>query len=119
RDGLQLHAIEEGNSEGELIVFVHGYPDDSEVWDGVVEDLVEDFHILRYDVRGAGLSDVPQQRADYLMPELVADLLAVVDATAPDKNFHLVGHDWGSIQLWEAVTDPALHERIRSFVSAS
>lgn len=119
RDGLQLHAIEEGNSKGELVVFVHGYPDDSEVWDGVIEALVDDFHILRYDVRGTGLSDVPAHRQDYLMAELVADLLAVVDATAPDKPFHLVGHDWGSIQLWEAVTDPSLAGRIRSFVSAS
>jgi len=119
RDGLRLHAVEEGNQYGPLLVFVHGYPDDKEVWDPVIAPLLDEFRILRYDVRGAGLSDVPAKRDDYLMPELVADLLAVVDAVKPEGTFHVIGHDWGSIQLWEAVTDPIASERIASFVSAS
>lgn len=119
RDGLRLSTIEEGNLEGPLVVFVHGYPDDKTVWDGVVSLLREDFRILRYDVRGAGFSDVPTTTKEYHLRELTADLEAVVDAVAPGESFHVVGHDWGSIQLWEAVTDPSFQERIRSFVSVS
>lgn len=119
RDGLRLHATEEGDLNGPIVVLVHGYPDDSEVWDGVAGQLASEFRILRYDVRGAGLSDVPRKRADYRMKELVADLLAVVDAVEENASFHVVGHDWGSIQLWEAVTDPIASTRILSFVSAS
>src|SRR5205085_10360535 len=36
---------------------------------------------------------------------------------------HLVGHDWGSVQLWDAVaveaTDPRLRGRVASFTSIS
>lgn len=119
RDGVRLHALEEGNREGPLVVLVHGYPDDLTVWDGVVGLLSDAFHILRYDVRGAGLSDTPKRRRDYAMVELKDDLLAVVDTIRPGGSFHLVGHDWGSIQLWETVMDPVASQRVLSFVSAS
>ena len=32
---------------------------------------------------------------------------------------HLIGHDWGSVQAWSAVTAPALDGRIASFTSIS
>lgn len=119
RDGVRLRAVEEGNPECPIVVFVHGYPDDLSVWDGVVEQLLDDARIVRYDVRGAGLSDAPKKKSAYLNHELTQDLLAVVDAVEEGACFHLVGHDWGSIQLWDAVTDPDLVHRILSFVSAS
>lgn len=119
RDGLRLNVYEEGNREGPLVVFVHGYPDDKHVWDGVVSLLRNEFRMLRYDVRGAGFSDVPTTTEEYHLRELTADLEAVVESVAPGESFHVVGHDWGSIQLWEAVTEPGLQDRIRSFVSAS
>lgn len=119
RDGVRLHVVEEGNAEGPLVVLVHGYPDDLRVWDGVVALLADEFRIVRYDVRGAGLSDTPEAVREYALSELRDDLVAVVDAVEPGADFHLVGHDWGSIQLWESVTDPVLSKRIRSFVSAS
>jgi pimeloyl-ACP methyl ester carboxylesterase len=57
------------------------------------------------------------------MRHLVSDLVAVLDAVAPDRRVHLVGHDWGSIQLWDAVvrsgTDPRLRGRIASYTSIS
>ena len=44
---------------------------------------------------------------------------AVVDAVSPERPVHLVGHDWGSIQAWAAVTDPSLGDRFASFTSMS
>ncbi|TDH40634.1 alpha/beta hydrolase, partial [Mycobacterium eburneum] len=32
---------------------------------------------------------------------------------------HLLGHDWGSIQGWAAVTDPALMPKVGSYTSIS
>lgn len=118
-DSLQLAVWEHGDPANPTVVLVHGYPDTHKVWDGVVRLLRGDHHVVVYDVRGAGASDVPADRAGYDLAHLVADLVAVVDATAPDSQVHLVGHDWGSVQLWEAVCTRALGDRLASFTSMS
>jgi pimeloyl-ACP methyl ester carboxylesterase len=38
---------------------------------------------------------------------------------SPDRPVHLVGHDWGSIQGWEAATSDALLGRLASYTSIS
>jgi pimeloyl-ACP methyl ester carboxylesterase len=98
---------------------VHGYPDNHTVWDGVVARLADRFHVVTYDVRGAGESDKPKGRSAYLMAQLVDDFTAVIDAVSPAAPVHVLAHDWGSIQCWAAVTDPRLAERIASFTSMS
>ena len=87
------------------VVLVHGYPDQHDVWDHLVARLpLADWHVVTYDVRGAGASDVPARRADYRTDRLVDDLVAVLDAVLDEGGAaHLVGHDWGSVQLWDAV----------------
>jgi NAD(P)-dependent dehydrogenase (short-subunit alcohol dehydrogenase family)/pimeloyl-ACP methyl ester carboxylesterase len=51
------------------------------------------------------------------MPHLIADLAAVIDVVSPDEPVHVVGHDWGALQGWAAVTDPRTRDRIASFTS--
>jgi len=101
------------------IVLVHGYPDTHAVWDRLVEQLADDFRCVRYDVRGAGASSRPGATSAYRLNELQADLEAVIDWASPEAPVHVIGHDWGSIQSWEAVTDPRLAHRISSFTSIS
>jgi pimeloyl-ACP methyl ester carboxylesterase len=96
---------------------VHGFPDDHHVWDGVVEELGERFHVVTYDVRGAGGSAAPRGRRHFGLDQLEADLLTVVDAVSPGAPVHLVGHDWGSLQSWHAVTGDLLHGRLASYTS--
>ena len=38
---------------------------------------------------------------------------------SPDDAVHVVAHDWGSVQTWEAVSRPRANARIASFVSVS
>ena len=116
-DGLDLAVYERGT--GATLVLVHGYPDDHSVWDGVAEVLETSFHVVQYDVRGTGASDAPLRREGYAMPQLAADLRAVIDAVSPEEPVHLAAHDWGSIQSWEAVTDPAMRDRLASYTSIS
>lgn len=120
--GLDLAVFERGTPDtGPTVVLVHGYPDTHVVWDAVAERLADRFHVVTYDVRGAGASGTPQRRADWDLELLVADLAAVADACAPGRPVHLVGHDWGSIQSWEAVCAPApsLAGRIASYTTIS
>ncbi len=101
------------------LLFVHGYPDDQSVWDAVAERLAGTFHIVTFDVRGAGRSTVPAKLSAYSLEELSADIAAVADAVRPDGAVHLIGHDWGSIQAWEPITDPKLLNKFKSFTSIS
>jgi pimeloyl-ACP methyl ester carboxylesterase len=117
--GLSLFVTEDGEPQRPTILLVHGFPDSSAVWDPVVERLRDSFHVVRYDVRGAGLSDAPASRSGYALPLLVKDMVAVARAASPDRPVHLVAHDWGSIQGWEAVTTPGLTDRFASYTSIS
>jgi pimeloyl-ACP methyl ester carboxylesterase len=117
--GLSLAVTEAGEQESPAVLLVHGFPDTSAVLDPVVERLADSFHVVRYDVRGAGQSGVPATRAEYALPLLVEDMVAVVEATCPEKPVHLVAHDWGSIQGWEAVTTAAVASRFESYTSIS
>ncbi|GGU26339.1 alpha/beta fold hydrolase [Nocardioides albus] len=118
-DGLRLAVHERGSADAETVVLVHGYPDNHSVWDGVAEVLAERFHVVAYDVRGTGESGVPDSTAGYRLAQLSADFRTVVDAVSPDAPVHVAAHDWGSIQTWESVTDPALRSRIATYVSIS
>ncbi|MGN6694606.1 MAG: alpha/beta fold hydrolase [Aquihabitans sp.] len=118
-DGLDLSVQERGDPTDPTVVLVHGYPDDHAVWDLVGSRLADRHHVVTYDVRGAGTSDVPDRQDQYGLEALVADLAAVAEAVAGGEPVHLVGHDWGSIQGWAAVTEPSVADRFASFTSIS
>lgn len=112
--GVRVAVYERGDPSATTVLLVHGYPDNSTVWDAVADRLAERFHVVTYDVRGHGESAEPRTSAGYRVEELVADLLAVTRAVA-DGPVHLVGHDWGSVQAWPALE----HGAFRSFTSIS
>ncbi len=118
-DGVQLAYTAWGDPQKPTIVLVHGYPDNSEVWHPLVEYLAKDFHLVAYDVRGAGQSSRPTGRDAYRLSHLMNDFIAVIDRFSPHRPVHVVAHDWGSVQSWESVTEPALRGRIASFTSCS
>ncbi|HEY1830787.1 MAG TPA: alpha/beta fold hydrolase [Acidimicrobiales bacterium] len=117
--GLDLFVGERGDAEHPTVLLIHGFPDTSAVWTPLAERLSADHHVVTYDVRGAGRSDVPTKRADFDLALLVQDVAAVADAVSPSKPVHLVAHDWGSIQGWEAVVTPGLDGRFASYTSIS
>ncbi|TYB49132.1 SDR family oxidoreductase [Actinomadura chibensis] len=105
--------------EGPTVVLLHGYPDTGAMWDEVAEHLAGRFRVVVYDVRGAGASSSPSDPLDYRLDALMGDLLAVLDGVGAAGPVHLVGHDWGSVQGWEAVIGDRLRGRIASFTSIS
>ncbi|WP_026425032.1 SDR family oxidoreductase [Actinokineospora inagensis] len=116
---VALAVFTEGDPGSPTVLLVHGFPDTHALWDGVAERLAGDYHVVRYDVRGAGESTAPRRRSSYRTDALAEDLFAVADAVSPNRPVHLVAHDWGSIQSWAAVTSPRAAARIASFTSVS
>ncbi|MGA8986552.1 alpha/beta fold hydrolase [Aeromicrobium sp.] len=121
---VHLQVRVEGPDDGPVIILVHGFPDNQRVWDRIVPLLTPTFRVVTYDVRGAGGSTAPRSRSGYRISRLVGDLVAVMEHVQPDGGaVHLVGHDWGSVQLWAAVmresSDARLTGRILSYTSIS
>ncbi|CAM4005773.1 SDR family oxidoreductase [Kibdelosporangium persicum] len=114
---VSLAVYEQGDPADPTVLLVHGYPDDHTTWDGVAARLASQFHVVTYDVRGAGASTRPRAVSDYQIPHLVSDLFAVMDEVSPTRPVHVVAHDWGSIQAWYAVTSGTA--RIASYTTIS
>ncbi|QGK70538.1 alpha/beta fold hydrolase [Allosaccharopolyspora coralli] len=119
RDGVELAVQEHGDPQRPTVVCVHGYPDDHELWNGVVGRLAERFHVVTYDVRGAGQSGHPTQREAYRLEQLQDDFAVILDRVSPDAPVHLLAHDWGSIQSWYFVSNDPTRQRVRTFTSIS
>jgi pimeloyl-ACP methyl ester carboxylesterase len=116
---VELAVTSWGDPRLPSVLLVHGYPDTRGVWCDVAPRLAEQFHVVAYDVRGAGESGVPDDLAGFDLDCLCDDAIAVLDATCPGRAVHLVGHDWGSIQGWELVSSARSRERFASFTSIS
>ena len=122
---LAVHAYTELDPQRATILAIHGYPDNHHVWDRVAQELIDRYpgryNIVAYDVRGAGSSSAPSHRSGYRFPHLIADVAAVIEHLGRSgvDRVHLLGHDWGSIQGWAAVTDTDLANAIGSYTSIS
>ncbi|WP_181698018.1 SDR family oxidoreductase [Nocardia sp. GTS18] len=116
---FDIAVFEYGDPAGETVVLVHGWPDTHHLWERVIPLLADRFHVVAYDTRGHGASTRTQRTADFRLDELAGDFYAVIDAVSPDRPVHVLAHDWGSIQLWEAVCEPQAAERVASFTSVS
>lgn len=116
---VRLAVFEHGDRSAETVLLVHGWPDTHAVWDEIVPLLAENFHVVTYDTRGHGASPLPGPKEMFTLELLADDAVAVAQAVSPDRPVHLVAHDWGSIQLWEAVCRPDATEWFASFTSIS
>jgi pimeloyl-ACP methyl ester carboxylesterase len=83
----------------------------SPVWNHFLRELTGDFHLIRYDERGNGLSDWKVD--DFSLEALVCDLETVVDAAGLDR-FPLLGISQGcAVSIAYAVRHP---ERVTRMV---
>ena len=78
--GVRIHYKIEG--EGPALVLQHGYTQSLERWYqcGYVDALKSHHQLILIDARGHGASDKPHDRAAYVWPVGVMDVLAVLDA---------------------------------------
>lgn len=108
--GVQIHAVEAGDPEGEPVVFLHGLTDTSRSFAPVIERLATlrpDLRLIAIDQRGHGASSMPRDPACKAAPErcfsiedFARDVVATLDALEIDRA-HLVGHSMGGLVAQE------------------
>ena len=91
---LVLHFKENGPANSPTIVFANSLGTDLRIWDGVAARLGSGLRVLRYDLRGHGLSEAPS--APYALDDHVGDLAALMDSRGV-KSALLVGLSVGGM----------------------
>ncbi|KAG9292476.1 hypothetical protein G9A89_001549 [Geosiphon pyriformis] len=87
-DGLKIYAEEIGDPQQPTIIFLHGYLGTRLVWEPqfASKSLRENFHLVRWDERGCGASESPNNITKYNNLDFYADDLNAVIEKATRGN---------------------------------
>ena len=112
-NGVCLHVMEAGDAEGDILLFLHGFP---EFWYGWRKQISyfsrQGFRVIVPDQRGYNLSSKPPGKKNYRMEALSDDMVALIRQLGSKKVF-LIGHDWGGAVAWTvAIRKPELLEKL-------
>jgi len=110
-------AVAAGPWDGELVLLLHGFPQAGYAWRNQLPVLAAlGFRVVAPDQRGYSAGARPPEVSDYVIEELVGDVLGMATALGYER-FHLVGHDWGAAVGW--ILASSAPERVRSLVALS
>ena len=114
-NGVELHVEEQG--DGFPVILAHGFPELGYSWRHQLPALAEaGYRAVAPDQRGYGRSTRPEAVDDYDIVHLTGDLLGLLDDLGEERAV-FVGHDWGSIVVWQlALMAP---ERVAGVVGMS
>jgi pimeloyl-ACP methyl ester carboxylesterase len=102
---------------GPGLILLHGFPETSTMWLPVMEAAVSaGYRVVAFDQRGYSPGARPEQISAYAIPQLVEDVARVADVFGFEQ-FHLVGHDWGSVVGWSFIMRHP--SRVHSWTSLS
>ncbi|RRH77349.1 alpha/beta fold hydrolase [Falsigemmobacter faecalis] len=90
----RLHWREDGDPGGAPVVFAHGLGTRLELWDEVIAALPAGFRLIRYDLRGHGLSGAPP--APWSMGAFVRDAERLLDHLGL-RDCIFIGHSLGGM----------------------
>lgn len=93
RDGVELYYKDWGPKDGDVVVFSHGWPLNSDSWESQMQFLADNgYRTIAHDRRGHGRSSQPWDGND--MDHYADDLATVID-TLDVKDVTLVGFSTG------------------------
>lgn len=99
-DGLTFEVQDSGPPGGEIVVLLHGFPQDHTCWRDVLPPLhAAGLRTLAPDQRGYSPRARPRARRAYDGDALVDDVVMMLDAFGVERA-HVVGHDWGGAVAW-------------------
>jgi pimeloyl-ACP methyl ester carboxylesterase len=104
-NGITLSvALAGSTSPSSVVLLLHGWPEASYLWRGVIDPLLKDTSdrlLIMPDQRGFNRSSKPTDISQYnLTANLVPDMVSLVGKLAPGKKVDVVAHDWGGPVGW-------------------
>ncbi len=108
--GIRMHCTIDGPEGAPWLTCVTGIANDTGLFEGQAQALCDRFRVLRYDLRGQGLTQATPP--PYSIASLSADLLALWDALGITQS-HLLGLGLGStVALRTAIDQPGRIARL-------
>ena len=93
RDGVRLF-FEDSGGNGMPILLSHGFGASTGMWHGQVEAFGERYRLIRWDMRGHGATECPEDRNRYNQDHTADDMLALLDHLDVEKAV-IAGHSLG------------------------
>ena len=87
--------------QGELLLFIPGFPLDHRMWSAQIDFFSESFRVLAPDLRGYGKSSA--QAGPVTMHDLARDLIEMLDQLAPNQQVTVCGLSMGGYIAWQLV----------------
>ena len=112
-EGTDIHYVSIG--DGEVLLFVHGFPHFWYVWNHQIEGLKDSYRCVAMDTRAANRSGQPDGVESYTLELLMRDVDAVIDDLGVSQ-VTLVAHDWGGIISWYFATDERYKSKVKRLV---
>ena len=95
-----------GNTAGPKMVLIHGLYVNSDSWKFQLDEFKNDFHILRFDLRGHGRTTKPKQ--SFKVKNYVDDMKELLDHLGWTEELYIVGHSLGGmIALLYSLENPS------------
>ncbi|WP_346297610.1 alpha/beta fold hydrolase [Geoglobus acetivorans] len=110
-DGLKLRYFESG--VGEPLILVHGLGGCIEAWTAQLEDFAREFRVIALDLRGFGMSDVPERIS---IEDFADDIHHLMDHLGIERAT-ILGHSMGGIVCMEFYRK--YPERVKSLILAN
>ena len=90
---LEYYFIEKG--EGDLIFFLHGFPDMAGTWDETISELSKDYRCVAPFLRGYYPTALPKD-GDYSARSIARDIDQIARKLGVE-HYSVVGQDWGAL----------------------
>lgn len=94
-EAIQINGIQQAYTrfgQGTPLLLIHGYPLDHTIWYEMIPFLEYDFEVLLTDLRGFGLSGIPETQ--YTITDLASDVAGLLDHLGFEKAY-VAGHSMG------------------------
>lgn len=114
--GLKTAWLEAGSPRNDILLLLHGFPDDAHVWDAQIDRFKKRYHVIAPFARGTGPSEPTRDESRYGPDAALLDHLEILRHADPSgkRGVFLVGHDLGTLHAWRLA--PLLGGRIKGLV---